>query len=282
MDSRNQKVFIKIIKLSADLLQIEPVAVKNNSYRNSDLSIEFSTLERQLKEYGLVLNEDFVANHGPYPSTGREYRFDFIGKSLVVRALHAIPADIIQFEHSPYSNNQCLNKNEYEKYKSNFALKLTSKNCFHSETICVQQAQTIMFNTLLNDIVAVHTPFSKGNSQVINQLKYDIEILSTRQDTLFVNSNFMLLMAALQNAASDEKEKNTITQSSLAGLFGKESKLYPEYEKLIVKYANYFPQLFKATQYSNKFDPITQNLNVCYQLINPKNSNIININNGKK
>ena len=50
----------------------------------------------------------------------------------------------------------------------------------------------------------------------------------------------------------------------------KESRLLPEYEKLIAKYSSHAPQLFKATQYSNKYDPSNEKINSCYQLINPK------------
>ena len=154
---------------------------------------------------------------------------------------------------------------------------MTTKDCYHSEIICVQQAQTAMFNNLVKDIVAIHNPLIKGNSSVINQLVNDMEILSKRQDTLFDDTNFMLLMAALYNASCEEKVKCTVSQSSLAGLFGKDSKLLPEYEKLIVKYASQATRLFKTTQYSNKFDPIADKMNTCYQLINPKISNVIDI-----
>lgn len=273
----NRKVFIRITNLSDDFLQIEPISLKGSSH-TYDLSIELSILKTQLKEYGLNLDEDYVVNNGPYPSTRPEYKIEFRGKSQVVRALNKIPTDFINFSGLQNGRYRSENKNDLEKNKITIALKLTPKNCFVSEIDCVQQAQKTMFNNLVNDIAGIHNLNLKANSPVIKQLNDDMNTLSKREDKLFDNTNFMLLMAALHNAISEEKEKCTIS----TGIFVKESTLSPKYQEILVKYANHVPQLLKPTQYSNKFDPNMQNINTCYQLINPKMGMVITMNGGKK
>lgn len=273
MDTRNQKVFIKVTNFKNDFLQIEPIS-RNGIEYTYDLSIELSSLKFQLKEYGLNMDEDYVVNNGPHPATKAEYKIEFKGKSQVVRALHKIPGDLFNFSRLEYGSNKCENKNDLEKYKLAITLQLTSKTCFDSEISYVQQAQKIIFTKLIDDILNIHSPYLKGNSPVINQLNNDMNILSTRADPLFNNTNFMLLMASLHNAILEEKLKCTVPQSSFSNLLAKESKLLPEYEKVLNKYASHVPTLFKSTPYLNKYEPNIQNINACYQLLNPIISNI--------
>lgn len=263
---RNEKVFIKITKLTSDLLQIEPVVSK---YHGSDLSIELSILKQQLMEYGLKPDVDFTINHGPYPSTSPEYKIEFKEKSRVVRGLYGIPADFFRF--LDYGN--CTNKESLENYKCIFALSLTPKDCFYSEITCVQQAQSAKYAELVKDIFDLHNLYPKANSLVINQLSKEIQFLSKRQDTLFENTNLALLVSALYNASCEEKSLPTVVSDSFS-LFKKESKILAAYEKLIRKYAPFVSGLFKSQPYASTSEPDVAKMKACYQKMNQENTSL--------
>jgi len=260
MQVRNEKVLIKITELKSALLQIEPMSRKDYS---SDLSVEFTILKRQLREYGLNVDEDFVENPGPCPHTSRRYLLEFHGRSRVVRALCSIPSDIIG------SVYYALEGNALKISKLCYTLSLTEKECYVSEVAHVKQAQTSIFNDLVKDILQIHSQYSQINSSVINQLNNEIHFLSKRPDPIFVNTNFILLVAALHHASCVEKASPTVVSDSFS-LFKKESIILGSYEKLIIQCMPYLPvSLKECTNYSTCLS--VGKISACYQQLVQEN-----------
>jgi hypothetical protein len=261
------KVFIRIMNLSPTLFQIEPISVGKKTYSEKDLSIELRCLKQQLKTYGLIEDEDYVINNGEYPRTSPEYKVKFQGKSLVIRALFAIPSDLIQFSVNHYDTP--TNSGDLEKIKNKYAVTLPQKQCFYPEVKWVKEAQLQVFTNLKGEIKALHKAFINITSSVINQLDSDIEILSERTDPLFDNTNLSVLVSALQNAYNEEKSKPTVLPNSLFNFFSKESLILADYEKIIKKYAINTPQLYNLeSSYNPK--PILEKIQACYQQIGSK------------
>jgi len=153
--------------------------------------------------------------------------FEFRGKSVVVRALFSIP--LILITHFKFeAANQC----ELEKYRCMYALKLTAKECFCSEVEMVKNVQVSLFNQLLSAISKLHDGFKQIKSSVIEQLTKEMQFLSSREDTMFEATNFILLFSALNHGYNEENANPTVVTPAFK-LFKKESLILAEYLGLI-------------------------------------------------
>ena len=249
MQDRKIPVTIKIIVIDPKLLVIAP-----SSLSDSDLIDKCRILEKQLIEYGLVVDVDYVRD---------SHTFKFRGECQVVRALYAIPSEVIQ--EVPYLYG--LDKSGQLAKKSLYALNLTPKSCLYSEVKCVKQAQKEIFNQLVNDIHDIHKPYSSIKSAVIEQLAKEILFLSSRQqDDIFEDANLTLLFCALHQAYCQEKSRSTV-KPDIFSVFRNESKLASRYDELIQKYIAYIPQHLKEVS-NNQPRLISAKLSETYLKIN--------------
>jgi len=100
-----------------------------------------------------------------------------------------------------------------------------------------------------------------------------MELISAGKDNLFEYTHFQLLCSALHAASDSEKSSPTIKSHGMK--LYKHSKLSPEYDTLISKYAPLVPFLFHPTNVSNVFEPILENINTCYGLINFESKKVL-------
>ncbi|KTC65252.1 Uncharacterised protein (plasmid) [Legionella adelaidensis] len=223
---------IRICELSSNKLVIEPISEKKSMY-SRDLSIELSDLVSFLNSLGLHQNSDYTRIEGPYPLTQPEYKLAFSGKSLVLRALGRIPMDsIAQWDRGYLDSTRGLDLPGVIQW---YALNINSSECFHSELPLVEKAQDAVFKQLKDQINTLHSKITQP-SGFIDRLNKEISTLSKRTDQLFEQSNFNLLMAALEKTAQDELDSPSVVEKGFS-LFAKKSILYPEYRKLILQFA---------------------------------------------
>jgi len=233
---RNTQKKIRIIEINDMLLRIRPADMEQEPYTRPlyqhELFNKLIAMTHQLKDYGLNEDVDYIKSD----------LLEFHGKSHVVRALHAIPIDLFVFDaHSRFS------KERIQKYKNQYTLCLAPNNTFYTEIPLVKQTQTLVFNALCHEIRQIHSKFPEAKSLVISRLEEELRSLSMREDTLFENTNFMILMSALYNATTAENENATVILNSFS-IFKtkKESLLLPLYNELLSKYKSFMPTNFKT------------------------------------
>jgi len=246
-------VIIKIIKLTSNELMIEPKKSESREYR--DLSIELRDLKRQLTGYKLVEGEDYTYYPGSYPNTSPEYKLQFSGKSLVIRALYSIPIDLWEFDRNSYGSVP-VSKEQFAEMRLQFAMTVTSKLCYHNEIAWVKAAQKTIFESLATAIYKLHNTINKS-STVIACLTADMQNISQREDLPFENSNFILLMAALSKAIHTEETTPTVTVKKLL-IFESESKLLALYENLLKQYMPYVPKSINLLSQYQKVEFLRQ------------------------
>ena len=239
---------IKLIVLSNEELIIEPIRDEDlhiySSYgRSSDLSMELSKLQEYLNNLELIEKRDFVRIIGPYPNTEPQYQLKFFGKSLVLRALFTIPIEKIQFEQVTNNYNSArITQKDFERQRLQFAVKISSKECFHSEVIWVKKAHQCLFEELKKGINAAHGEYNQLSSVMI-QLNRDMKFISSKannEDEFFKHSNFLLLLASLYEARLKEKfpEKR---KSMFLSIFSSVTTLLNKYETLLSQYRDVAP-----------------------------------------
>lgn len=247
-------VVIRLISLSNTELKIEPQRIGFKS-PFADLSTELNQLKRQLFTHGLCEGIDYTQYSGPSPSTCHEYKLQFTGKSLVLRALYAIPIDWIEFSETTKLSGWGIDitKPDFEMMRMSYATSIHSRECFVSEVPWVKTAYQRSFEELIGAINQVHRQFSK-NSPVIEQLKREMTALIQKPDELFESANFHLLLCCLYKAMKKEEADPTVFEKQLV-TFNKKSKLLPHYEDLIKNYASRSPQIFHKEASTTGYGP---------------------------
>lgn len=234
-------VLIKLIKLKNDELIIEPIRNENlsNHPHEYDLSIELAELKKQLAQIELYEGKEYVRITGPYLNTSPDYRLQFTGKSIVLRAIYTIQKELIEF--SPYNGTVPVSINELEQFRLIFATKISDRECTVYDKAFVDKAFQILFDELKQAIVKVHSDF-KQPSKIINQLQVDINCISAMDNTnSFKNPKFLLLMASLSQARILEKAELTIQEKKILSIMKGNSLLLPKYDALLMQFAPFTP-----------------------------------------
>ena len=261
---------IKIISLNTNEFIIEPVRDENlhkgSLSSDSDLSIEIRALKRELesKEINLTEPADYEsvknALHESYP----KYQLRFAGKSLVLRALFALPISQIQLARESHSTFQTgITNSMFEFMKLNYATQITERECFAFDVKLVQQVQLDILSAINSLTQNVHATFSKL-SPLMEQLNHDLAAINKiDNEKIWETPKYLLAIASVVKAMTEEQA--LVTQYEPYLIMKGASTLYPKYEKILYATHKAAPTLAKQSElltiYNKHVRPlgITQN-----------------------
>jgi hypothetical protein len=217
-------VKISIISLSPDEMIIAPALIDRWT---KDNSAEMPMLKEQLKNIGLLENEDYTIDSKTSYTNHSQIKFN--SKSIVVRALWTIPAEMIELSDLHISLGQ------YNKAKLVYATTLPQKLCYVPDQQFREKAYNDFYLYVKSEINKVHAAESKHTTVIMQKLDHDLLFVEQKViENIWSNTpKSHLALVCLIKAYKDEIANPSLREGGISGFFKKTSRLAPLYEAII-------------------------------------------------